>query len=100
MRGWSVLLWAGLGVGVCQGANLQKTCSLNPTMDDDNAVQDGGSFTLQCSFSGGEVDFCLWTHYSVELDQPTNTDTLLIDCRFAAGQSNGQNSGGLCPTRV
>ena len=47
MRGWSVLLWVGLGVGVCQGANLQKTCSLNPTMDDDNAVQDGGSFTLQ-----------------------------------------------------
>ena len=47
MRGWSVLLWFGLGVGVSQGANLQKTCSLNPTMDDDNAVQDGGSFTLQ-----------------------------------------------------
>ena len=47
MRGWSVLLWVGLGVGVGQGANLQKTCSLNPTMDDDNAVQDGGSFTLQ-----------------------------------------------------
>ena len=42
-----MLQWVGLMVGVCQGANLQKTCSLNPTMDDDNAVQDGGSFTLQ-----------------------------------------------------
>jgi len=101
-----VLLWVGLGVGVCQGANLQKTCSLNPTMDEDNAVQEGGSFTLQCSFSGGGngggndgVDFCQWTHYSVELDQPTNTDTLLINCKFAADQ-NGQNSGSQCPTRV
>ena len=48
-----MLIWVGLGVGVSQGANLQKTCSLNPTMDDDNAVQDGGSFTLQESDDGG-----------------------------------------------
>ena len=45
------LAWAG----VAQCANLQKTCSSNPTMDEDNAVGDGNSFTLQCSFSGGEV---------------------------------------------
>ena len=45
------LAWAG----VAHCANLQKTCSSNPTMDEDNAVGDGNSFTLQCSFSGGEV---------------------------------------------
>ena len=54
-----MLIWVGLGVGVSQGANLQKTCSLNPTMDDDNAVQDGGSFTLQESDDGVPEKFML-----------------------------------------
>ena len=48
--------WVGMGV---MGANLQKTCSSNPAMDQDqnqdNVVSDGGSFSLQCSFSGAEV---------------------------------------------
>jgi len=87
------------------GVNLQKSCTSNPVMDrdqnKDNVVSDGGSFSLQCSFSGAEIDFCLWTHYSPEIVQPSQTDTLEVDCHFAAGQSSGsgQSQGG-CPSRI
>jgi len=69
-------------------------------MDEDNAVGDGNSFTLQCSFSGGELDFCLWTHYSPEIEQPTQSDTLLVDCRYSAGSGNTGSQGALCPSRI
>ena len=48
-----------------------------------------------------QLDFCLWTHYSPEIEQPTQSDTLLVDCRYSAGSgNNGGSQGALCPSRI